>query len=77
MTTLHTGYAARPVRGPTLPPVLDPQARTITIPLDDPVGLTVADRYATALWDAGRHVEARAVTEHIRKRAAADRVAQL
>jgi hypothetical protein len=74
---LHPGYAARPEQGRTLPPLFDPAARTVTVPLDDPVGLRVADSYATALWDAGRAVEARAVTEYIHDRVSLDRLRAL
>jgi hypothetical protein len=77
MAALHTGYAAKPEKGRTLPPIIDPAHRTITVPLDDPVGLRTADAYATALWDAGRAVEARAVTEHVRDRVSPDRLADL
>jgi hypothetical protein len=67
MTTLHSGA---PTLGRTLPPLLDPVSRRVTVSLDDPVGLRVAEHLADQLWKAGRSVESRAVVDLLRDRAA-------
>lgn len=73
----HTGYAGAPVHGPTSPPTFDALRRTVTVPLDDPVGLAIADQLASAYWAAGRVAEAGAVTHFVRDRVSAERLAAL